>query len=233
VIADQCRYRGCRAACERFKPDVIVLDDGFQHFSLHRDLDIVLIDCASPWGNGHMLPAGMLREPLRGLRRADLIVLTRVNTISDEEKRAIVKKIRQYAVSNVPIIESEHHPARVTRLDGTDEKDVAWVRQRKLTLVSALGNNCAFAKTVTALGGIIDKIFVFPDHHRYTTKEIDDIIMFSKKNNSLLMTTAKDAVKLRTLMHDNNMFVLEIALSLTANQSAFEAAVLAAVKRHA
>jgi len=187
-------------AIRQFGSDCFVLDDGFQHLRLDRDLNIVTIDATNPWGGGHLLPYGRLREPLGGLSRADVIVITRdaeAKNIDD-----ITNEIGRHA-SDVPIFMSRMQTARITRLDGSSDGIVPPV-----AAFCAIGNPQSFFNAIEHQS-VFQKAFL--DHHRYTQSEIDSLIEAARKAGARsLITTAKDAVKLRSLSFSLACYVLEI-----------------------
>ncbi len=114
------RVAGAREAIERHGCDIIVLDDGFQHRRLRRDLDLVLIDCTNPFGYGYLLPRGLLREPLAGLRRADAIVLTRAECLPPADLDQLRRQLERLA-GNKPLLTASHRPRQLWRTDGSTE----------------------------------------------------------------------------------------------------------------
>ncbi|MDO9565352.1 MAG: tetraacyldisaccharide 4'-kinase [Candidatus Desulfaltia sp.] len=109
VVVGQNRYKAGRLAIKEFDPDVIVLDDAFQHLNLKRDIDIVLLDCRRPFGNAHLLPRGILREPISALKRSNAFVLTRFDFASDYIRQTAVDKIESLAPGR-PVFRSFHVP---------------------------------------------------------------------------------------------------------------------------
>lgn len=191
---------GKRAVME-FKPQVILLDDGFQHWQLHRDLDIVLIDATNPFGNGYLLPRGILREPLTQLKRADAIVLTKADQCSREELDEIREDLRQYN-KKAPLVEAVHSVSWCISyddwIDTTKQNTTApgLPADKTVTAVSGLGNPESFEYTVQSYGYILDDTIRYDDHHQYTADDIDQMRTVAKENNTVLITTEKDAIKM-------------------------------------
>jgi tetraacyldisaccharide 4'-kinase len=200
VISSADRIAAGNEAIRQFSTDCFVLDDGFQHLRLERDLNIVTIDATNPWGGGHLLPYGRLREPLSGLSRADCVVITRsdqANNIDD-----LRSEIRRHA-GDVPVFQSRMRTSSVTPLHQTSEALVPPV-----AAFCAIGNPHSFFKAIEPQS-VFQK--TFPDHHRYSQHEIDSIIEAARHAGaSSLITTAKDAVKLRALSFSLPCYVLEI-----------------------
>ncbi|MHC5110502.1 MAG: tetraacyldisaccharide 4'-kinase, partial [Planctomycetota bacterium] len=147
-VADPNRYAAARFAIDNDRADCIVMDDGFQHRKLHRDLNIVLIDATCPFGHGHLLPRGLLREPLSSLRRADLVMLTRSDQVSTDDLERTEQRIR--AVNgNTPIIHTTHRVTGLLHLDGTDADMPP--QGARVALFAAIANPEAFVATAQSL----------------------------------------------------------------------------------
>jgi len=202
AVQDPDRVRGAFALVEQ-GVEVIVLDDGFQHRRLARDLDLVLIDATRPWGlppppsGGRpvraCLPRGFLREPPEALARADALVLTRV----DQADPAALSGLRSELEGLAPgraILLAEHRPTRLRAPSG-EEHDPAELAGREVDLVSALGNPEAFQRTVEALGARVREHRVFPDHHAYAAGDLDGLGLGGR----WLVCSEKDGVKLEEL----------------------------------
>lgn len=207
-VQDPDRVRGAHDLQNR-GVDVIVLDDGFQHRRLARDLDIVLIDATRPWGLPAsspespplraLLPRGLLREPPAALARADLIVLTHVEAL-EAPALAVLQAELEFEAPGKPIVLASHEPVGLRVHDSNLASDgerviegLAYLRDREIDLVSGIGNPGAFEAMVRALGANVCSHRRFPDHHDYTLADVRD---FGQRP---LVTTAKDAVKLAPL----------------------------------
>jgi tetraacyldisaccharide 4'-kinase len=215
-VADAERVRGARKLVG-LGANAIVLDDGFQHRRLARDLDIVLVDATRPWGlasvDGRepvraLLPRGLLREPPSSLARADLIVITRCDLV-DEPRLAALERDLGYFAPGRPLVRARHAP-RVLRDERGHEASLESLRGRAVDLVSALGNPAAFEATVRGCGAIVASHHAFPDHHAFTPRDIEGLPAQSRT----LVVSAKDAVKLVPL--GAKFQALEIELELLA-----------------
>jgi tetraacyldisaccharide 4'-kinase len=174
--------------------DAAVLDDGFQHRRLARDLDLVLIDATDPFGGG-LLPRGLGREPPSGLRRAHAVVLTRVSLVSAEVRDAVVRRIRRIA-PNVPIAELDFAPTAWKSQTG-GERFLADLQGAKVAAFAGIGNPEAFFKTVASTGAKLVDGRAFPDHHRYTDADLDELAAWAKRLEvAAVVATQKDAVKI-------------------------------------
>lgn len=196
-VADPDRVMGARYAIKEFGADVIVLDDGFQHRRLGRSLDIVLIDATCPFGYGHLLPRGLLREPVASLRRADLVVLTRCDQVAHTEVDRLEASLGRL-VDNASVIKCRHAVTGVEDLYGRDLTET--ISGRKAVLFAAIGQPRSFVGTVSALGIEVVGNRWWPDHHRYRRGDIDGLLKTGRFDpHDLLLTTEKDAVKIAKL----------------------------------
>jgi len=209
------RYASGLRAIAEHAVACIVLDDGFQHLALGRDLDIVAVDALLPFGFGHLLPRGLLREPLAGLRRADLVVLTRCDLASAEAVADVARRVRRWAPA-CPIIESAHRPVWFYRHGTSERRPLAWVRGRKVAAFSALGNPQAFPLTLRALGARLVRHEAFRDHHWYSEAELAEIARGAREAGAeAVVTTEKDAVKIAAFPADGPpLHVLAVELEL-------------------
>ena len=206
VIAAVNRYDGGKYAVEKYQAQVCVLDDGFQRRrSLYRDLEILVIDASNPFGNGKLLPAGILREPVKNIAAAGLIVLSKVDDAEDIE--ALKKTIQRWN-SRAKIIEAVYEPAELYNVFDRNEKvPLSGLEGKKVLALSAVGNPGYFTKVVSKLDPAgIDRLS-FPDHHAFTEKDLKKINE-KKADSELIVTTEKDAVKLQFL--DKNGFAGKI-----------------------
>ncbi len=192
--------------------DVLVLDDGFQHLKLMRNMDIVLIDATSPFGGGRVTPGGMLREPLEGLKRASAIVLTRVDQVSSAQLDLLLKELKQFAPS-ISVLHSTHRPSRFYDMTGKSH-DLQELEGMRVVAISGIGQPAAFVKTLTELGADVREIVEFPDHNAYSASQFSKAL--SKIDSSLVpIITEKDAVKLNQVLSDGykqDVYVLGVDL---------------------
>ncbi|QDV54940.1 tetraacyldisaccharide 4'-kinase [Rosistilla oblonga] len=192
------RVEGARVVVEELETEVILLDDGFQHRRLHRDLDIVLIDASCPFGYGYQLPRGMLRESLKGLKRADVVVLTRSDAASDADRRQIRESVQRFAAT-ATWVESVHAPSALLT-HAADPLPIETLRGQQVLVFSAIGNPDAFVKTVTDCGATLIDSKTFPDHHRFDREDIETLTAWVDQHPAAeaILCTHKDLVKLRT-----------------------------------
>jgi tetraacyldisaccharide 4'-kinase len=222
VVVDKNRIEAAQMAIRDYASDTLILDDGLQQWKIFKDLEIVTIDSANPFGNYRLLPAGFLREPLAALKRADIFVLTQV--CSGRDSSSLIAELQRIN-SRALIVESTHKPAGFSRIDNPDELlDPELFKGKPAAIFSGIGNPEGFGNSVRGLGIKVSKFFKFPDHYDYTQADILRIVQEAKDNNlEVIITTPKDAVKIRELgVGGLGILVLEIKLSITKNEAEFD-----------
>ncbi len=219
-VADPDRVAGAMKACDEFGASVIVLDDGFQHRRLGRSLDIVLIDATCPFGYGYVLPRGLLREPVTSLRRADVVALTRCDQVPRAELARITDRLRTIA-PRARHLQCTHRVSAIERLDGTDaDTPGPDLSQRTAVLFAALGNARSFETTARTLGVEVVGERWWPDHHRYTERDLSGLLRPGAfPEHDLLLTTEKDAVKLVDLpaAAEADIYVVKVVIDFVAD----------------
>ena len=208
VIVNPDRVAGAAAAIAQ-GADCLIMDDGFQHRRLARDLDIVLIDALQPWGHGWVLPAGRLREPLSSLRRADVFVITRANQTTPENVVAIADQLQAYGDDKL-IVEAEVQAEALVGQDGR-RRPTTDLGGRRVLAVCGIGNPQTFEKLLRALSVTVSATLTYADHHRYRVGDIDAISAAARRVGAeLVVTTRKDWVKLAPLWSTSAVDLLRL-----------------------
>jgi tetraacyldisaccharide 4'-kinase len=221
VVSDANRFAAGEGAIKHLATDCFVLDDGFQHLQLARNLDIVTVDATNPFGGGQLLPYGRLREDVSGLKRADCFVLTRcdqVNTVN-----AIQQELAKLS-GDRPVFLSRMSTSRIAPLSEDDAKTPT----DPVAAFCAIGNPESFFKHL-ALNGC-DPVLrkAFRDHHAYSQSDIESVVAAAKQSGAKsLITTAKDAVKLRPLQFSLPCYSLDVEIKID-NEEGFKRLVLSA-----
>ncbi|WP_197528858.1 tetraacyldisaccharide 4'-kinase [Aeoliella mucimassa] len=185
-----------RTAIEELESQVLLLDDGFQHRRLARDLDIVLLDATQPFGFDHVFPRGMLREPVQGLARADVVCLSRANLIGPDEREAIRARAAKLA-PGASWCEVSHAPAMLLN-SLSEEQPLDTLRDARVFGFCGIGNPAAFRQTLESAGANVVGWAELPDHHAYTSDDVARLISEIEKSGAeLAICTQKDLVKLR------------------------------------
>ncbi|HYA12135.1 MAG TPA: tetraacyldisaccharide 4'-kinase, partial [Thermodesulfovibrionales bacterium] len=222
-----------KSQISNFKSQMLfILDDGFQHWNLFRDKDILLIDGTNPFGNRKLLPLGPLREPLSAIGRADIIVITRTGGTQksvvppthpspsrgegegggDRSQRSInslIKEIRQHN-TKASVFFAEHLPSKFIKVSG-DIFPLEWAKEKRFFGFSGIGNPASFEGSLLSAGVDLRGFKSYRDHYRYNSRDIENIIEGSKKSNAnWIVTTEKDIMKLRVLNIPANLVALSI-----------------------
>lgn len=194
-IQQKDRVESARRAVREFGCEVLLLDDGYQHRRLHRDLNVVLIDSLAPWGYGHLLPRGLLRESLSGLRRAEVIVLTRVEQSSLENRRQLREQIAR-TTGRDDCVEVSFVPKRLVDVSWQPQS-LDWVAGKRGMAFCGIGNPEGFRKTVASLGIECADFLPFADHHHYDVRDLKTIAARANDRSAeVVLTTQKDLVKI-------------------------------------
>jgi tetraacyldisaccharide 4'-kinase len=186
VITGSDRYRAGQKALERFQPDIILLDDGYQHLRLERDLNILLLDARRPFGNGWTLPAGLLREPLSAVSRADLVIYTRSNPTTAYPE-----------LPGIPVCRSSHRLSGVVSLAGGPLSPFSLFAGKTGVACAGIADPNAFFAALLQEGLMLSATLSFRDHCSYDKAEQDTIRQALQQTGAdYLITTEKDAVKM-------------------------------------
>ncbi|MHC5035885.1 MAG: tetraacyldisaccharide 4'-kinase [Planctomycetota bacterium] len=193
VVVSADRLQGAQRALKE-GADCLLLDDGFQHRRLARDMDILLLDALDPWGGGRLLPAGFLREPVSAARRADVIILARSDLVDRGRREAVEGRLHR-AGARAEVLHARHAPVGLAGdLSGPPET----LKGMPAHLFSGVGNPEGFKGTALSLGVEVLGETRFPDHHPYAPADIKDLAgQAAKEGAKILLTTTKDWVKVR------------------------------------
>jgi len=192
VIKGKNRVKSGKEAMEKHNTDTLILDDGFQYRKLRKDFNILLIDAGNPFGNGHLLPRGILRDKIRNIRHADAVVLTKARGSTD----AVSKRIKEIA-PGAELFTAVHKPVYLWDIINKKELDLSLLKKRRIASLSGIGDPGYFNELLGELGANKILEYSFLDHHDYTQQEIDEILNRCRINNvDTVVTTQKDAAKL-------------------------------------
>ena len=191
VVVDRNRVKAGRYAIKRLGCDTIILDDGFQYQKLKHSIEVVLVDSTNPFGNGHMLPRGILREPARHLKRADIIFLTKCRG----DVTAVREEIRKYNTT-AEIVECNHTPKVLKDVWSREEYPLSWLNGKTTCTLSGIASPKGFENSLRHLGAKVVWCERYADHHRYDSSEILYALnRTADMGADALITTEKDAVR--------------------------------------
>jgi tetraacyldisaccharide 4'-kinase len=224
-VQDPDRVAGARRAIDEFRSQLILLDDGFQHRRLARDLDIVLLDALEPFGFDHVFPRGTLREPATGLRRAHVVCLSRADMISASERIAIRRRVADIA-PHAAWCELAHAPSGLVNAVGHSQP-LSALAGRRVAAFCGIGNPDGFRHTLDATGCELVAWRAFPDHHAYTQVDLSSLsAIVSETRADMLVCTHKDLVKIQ--QHELSavrLWAIAIEMKFLAGHEEFEAKV--------
>jgi tetraacyldisaccharide 4'-kinase len=248
------RAAAAKIAVEELETQLIVLDDGFQHRRLARDLDIVLLDALEPFGFEHVFPRGMLREPLTGLRRADVVILTRADAIDPSQREAIQRRVQSLAPQSV-WAEVRHAAMELisaggtgeasgtggtgkasgTRGSGTQQAPLDSLKGHSVAAFCGLGNPAGFRHTIQSCGYNLAGFREFPDHHCYSRADIEDLAAWADcLGAEAVLCTHKDLVKIGLdRLGSLPLWAIRVEIDFIAGQDALESCLLALLARTA
>jgi len=195
----------------RDHPDVLILDDAYQHLAIRRDLNILLIDAERGLGNGSLLPLGILREPENQWVRADVIIITKTNLAASD---SVMQMLKNELKVNCPVFKFSFEPQRLSRLDGQAQLNVLQLKGKRLLLTSGIAQPAGFGLLLEQQGGNVIRKLEFQDHHDYVFKDVQKILHEQEKlQPDYIVTTEKDAVKLRKFPELlEKLWILEIGV---------------------
>jgi tetraacyldisaccharide 4'-kinase len=223
VLVDKDRVKSGRYAINKLGCDTLVLDDGFQYLSLKHRADIVLVDRTNPFGNGHVLPRGILRESTRNIRRANFVFITKSDGTGTEALRERLRTLNPRA----EIVECRHSPRFLKNVFTAEVKELDWLKGLRVAVVSGIAAPAGFEAELRRLGADVVQTFRFADHHRYEQQELIDLVNRSrKKDAAAIVTTEKDAVRFpRLVRRDVPFYFLRVDIEIVSGFEDFQACI--------
>ena len=220
VAVSSDRYAAACEVIKEFKSEILLLDDGLQHHKLQRDANIILVNARDPFGNGHLLPYGILREPISALKRADLVILTHSNLVSEEERIKLKEKIKTYK-DDLEVLQAIHKPDYFYDVINRSKMALEDIKGEVVSFCG-LGDPASFEQILKNLGLKIKQTWRFKDHNAYTLQEIESLNSF--RQGFPLITTFKDYVKFpqgwREILKDK-IYILAINLEIKEGNDLF------------
>ena len=216
------RAVGAREAIDHHGAQLIILDDGFQHRRLARDLDIVLVDGMEPFGFEHVFPRGTLREPLAGFARAQVIALSRSDAIEEKSRQQIHDRVRTFN-RDATWLELSHQPRGLRSGDGASQP-LDHLQGKRLLAFCGIGNPAGFRHALVSCGYEVADFREFPDHHAYQPGDLTNLATWAEQAKvDAMICTHKDLVKLgQPIGGSRPIWALEIGLAISSGQAEFE-----------
>ncbi len=236
VVTGKKRYLTGKFAIEHFGSDVLILDDAFQHRSLFRDIDIVLLDGKKPFGNGYVIPRGELREPPNALGRADIVVKTGVRSQESGDRRqgpGISEQVAGNSVNSgqqavASVYRAYRSPKDLLKADTENVYPLDHLHGKKIFAFAGIARPDSFKKTIASVGGEVAAFLSFPDHHVYTAGDLGRIrATVSDSSAQIILTTEKDGIKLIDFPDFlRDIYLLRIEMEISPSQKKFEDIIL-------
>ena len=201
VVVGRERWLSGQFALKQFRSEVIILDDGYQYLSLKRDLNLLLIDSSSPFGNGHLFPRGVLRESLGQVLRADGVILTKTGQSDNIIK---LKMKLEKAIEGRPIFQVDYGPVGIAVYGTEIFFPPEYLKGKKVLAFSGVARPESFLKTLAALNPSIADVLTFPDHHWYGPEDGEKLYNKAVAMGvEALVTTEKDLIRVKNLIPGN------------------------------
>lgn len=211
VLEGRDRIKNADAAINQYGAEALLLDDSMQQGGIYKDLEILAVDSTNPFGNGHLLPRGILREPICNLKRGHIFLISKL----DKGLKALAD-LRHQLVSINPqalILEASHEPVSLADIFSNQILNLSFIKNSEVVLVSAIGDNQYFEHSVLKLGARVKFHFTFMDHYEYTKNDWLKITEYARDNKiDTILTTSKDMIKLKKIINDHNLFFPQIKL---------------------
>jgi tetraacyldisaccharide 4'-kinase len=194
IIVGRDRVAGGKVAVEKFRPQFVILDDGFQHLRLARDVEVVVIDATCPFGNGRLFPGGILRENLGALQRAHLFLVTKVNQAENVgHLLRLLQQIHPHAV----IVQGAYRPVGLSEVSTHTQVGLELLKGKPVLAMSGIGNPISFERSLEGLGAQLAERLRFSDHHPFRPKEVTAALRLAQETGAqYVVTTEKDRVRL-------------------------------------
>lgn len=219
VIVGKNRVMSGQYAIRKLRCDTLILDDGFQHLALKHRLDIVLVDRTNPFDNGRTLPRGLLREPIRNIKRAGFIFITKSNGDGAVELSTRLRELNPTA----EISECRHCPRFLKHLFEDQKEELGWLKGKKVLALSGIAVPAGFERELVNYGAQVLEHVTFADHHRYSLQEILDIVAQAQTLGvDAIVTTEKDAVRIPYLeRREIPMLYLRVEIEMFTGQEEY------------
>jgi tetraacyldisaccharide 4'-kinase len=223
VVVDKDRVKSGRYAINRLGCDTLILDDGFQYLSLKHRVDIVLVDSKNPFGNGHALPRGILRESIRNLDQAHYVFITKCDGSDNGGLKAQIRKLNRKA----EIIECAHRARYLENVFTKAREELVFLKNLPVAAFSGIAAPEGFEGELEKRGARLLLKVRYPDHHRYTQQQIIEVINRARESGAqAIITTEKDAVRFPRLDRtDVPVYFLRVDIDLLSGSEDFNACI--------
>ncbi len=212
VVVGKNRSANLEHYFESERPDIVLLDDGHQHLKLRRNLNIVLFDALLPLSQYKVAPSGYLREGMNALADADVVILTRADQATEQQKRELRGLLKSKLDPHVKMIDARYVAQGLANAVTGEILPSAHLNGRACYLIAGIASPESFIKMIEGIGGQVVGESFFPDHHFYTTEEVGNIMREAAARDAIVVTTEKDIVKLRRIVDEDRLYYLQIGV---------------------
>lgn len=218
VIVGKRRSENLKKYFSEIKPDVVLLDDGFQHIELYRSFNIVLFDALLPIDSYYTAPMGYLREGLTALKDADFILISRADQASEDQIDNLLKLLKLHHRKDIPIGKFTYKPTCI--IDSFDENmmPITELKGKRVIALTAIASPESFYRLLESYGAdIVDKV-VYPDHYFFKHEDINEVLVKSAQENAVIITSEKDMVKIRKVIKDSRIMSINIEVQFLSGE---------------
>jgi tetraacyldisaccharide 4'-kinase len=218
VIVGKKRAENLKKYFGEIKPDVVLLDDGFQHLKLYRSFNIVLFDASLPLSQYKVAPLGYLREGIHSLKDADAIVISRCDQVEPERVDELLNFISSYHHPDIPIAKIRYIPIGLFNTYYKKVSDVEDLKGKKVVAAAAIASPESFFQLLESLGAQVVERMSYADHHFFTSDDVNELLLKASQHDAMIVTSEKDMVKLRRISQDSRITCLNIVVDFVTGQ---------------
>ncbi len=218
VVVGKKRSENLRHYFPILKPDVVLLDDGFQHIQLYRSLNLVLFDALLPLESYQTAPLGYLREGLSALKDADAILISRSDMVAEEQLENLLDLIRKYHRPDIPVAKLAYKPQAIVDCFDQEIMELEDLKGKRVLALTAIAAPESFYNLIESFGAEIVEKKVYPDHYFFTHDDINEILIESARLNAIVISSEKDMVKLRKVTKDPRILSLNIEVKFMSGE---------------
>lgn len=218
VIVGKKRSKNLKKYFHKVKPDVVLLDDGYQHIQIFRSFNVVLFDATLPLEQYKVAPMGYLREGLSALNAADAIVISRCDLVADEKIETLQKMIAPYHYQNIPVAKVKYKAQGIFDIYNNKIMEIEELKDMNVIAVVAIASPSSFFEMLAAYGANIVHQEVYPDHYYFTKDDLNNLLRLAVENSAIIITSEKDLVKIRKVSQDSKIAYLNIDIDFISGE---------------
>ncbi|MCB9061201.1 MAG: tetraacyldisaccharide 4'-kinase [Halobacteriovoraceae bacterium] len=212
IVVGKNRTENLRYYFPKERPDIVILDDGHQHLKLKRKLNFVLFDAMMPLAQYKVAPLGLLREGVSALEDADVIVLGRTDQVETKQVDELKDFIQKNTLKKLDFAEISYRPSGVYSLNYKLKYLPDQLKDKRFICAAAIASPNSFFNLVESLGAVIVEKLIYPDHHYFNQKDVEELLTLAIENDVEILTTEKDLVKLKKVTHDKRINFLSVSV---------------------